>query len=348
MTLFLTESEVASLVSVAELVDALEAAFRDKAEGQAVNVPRTRAALPSGTVLHVMSAAWAGGGVMGLKAYTTSREGGRFLVLLYDQTGRLLALMQADTLGQRRTGAATGLATRVLSRPEARTVAVLGAGWQARTQLEAVCTVRPVQQAWVYSRTRERRERFAAEMRELLGVPISAVPSAEEAVREADVVCTITTSREPVLLGRWLRPGVHVNAAGSNWAHRRELDGDAVALAHRVVVDDLAQAQGECGDLIQAAREGRFQWDRAVELAEVVAGRAPGRTAPEEVTLFCSQGVALEDVVAARLVYERARARGVGRSLDLEAHPGRTSGPEDRPTPQAPRGPGGGPGPDRP
>jgi ornithine cyclodeaminase/alanine dehydrogenase-like protein (mu-crystallin family) len=348
MTLFLTESEVASLVSVAELVDALEAAFRDKAAGQVVNVPRTRAALPSGTVLHVMSAAWAGGGVMGLKAYTTSRDGGRFLVLLYDQGGRLLALMQADTLGQRRTGAATGLATRTLSRPEAHTVAILGAGWQARTQLEAVCAVRPIQQAWVYSRTRERRERFAAEMRERLRVPTAAVSSAEEAVREADVVCTITTSREPVLLGRWLRPGVHVNAAGSNWAHRRELDGDVVALAHRVVVDDLPQAQVECGDLIQAAREGRFRWDRAVELAEVVAGMAPGRTAPEEVTLFCSQGVALQDVVAARLVYERARARGVGRHLDLEGSPEGLSGAKDGGPPKSRGDFGAGPGPHRP
>jgi ornithine cyclodeaminase/alanine dehydrogenase-like protein (mu-crystallin family) len=121
-----------------------------------------------------------------------------------------------------------------------------------------------------------------------------------------------------VLLGRWLRPGVHVNAAGSNWAHRRELDADAVERADRVVVDDLAQAQVECGDLIQAAAEGRFQWDRAVELAEVAAGRVPGRTSDREVTLFCSQGVALEDVVAARLAYERARALGVGQTLDLE------------------------------
>ncbi len=317
MTLFLTESEVASLVSVPELVDALEAAFRDKAQGAAVNVPRGRAALPGGTVLHVMSAAWASGGVLGLKAYTTSREGARFFVLLYDQGGRLVALMQADTLGQRRTGAATGLATRYLSRPDARTVAILGTGWQARTQLEAVCAVRPVERAWVYSRSPDRRARFAAEMQQALGRPVQAASSAEEAVRQAEVVCTITTSKDPVLLGRWLRPGVHVNAAGSNWAHRRELDAEAVARADRVVVDDLAQARVECGDLIQAAAEGYFRWERAVELAEVVAGKVAGRSFPEEVTLFCSQGIALEDVVAARLVYERARARGVGRELDL-------------------------------
>lgn len=317
MTLFLTESDVSSLVSVRDLVDALEGAFQDKAAGRAANVPRSRVSLPSGAVLHVMSAAWATGGVLGMKAYTTSRDGGRFLVLLYDERGGLLAILQADTLGQRRTGAATGLATRHMARPDARTVGVIGAGWQARTQLEAVCAVRPVEQAWVFSRTAERREAFAREMTELLNLPVRAVGSAEEAVREADVVCTITTSREPVLLGRWLRPGVHVNAAGSNWAHRRELDAEAVRRADRVVVDDLPQAQIESGDLIQAAAEGAFRWDRAVELADVVAGRAFGRASGEEVTLFCSQGVALEDVVAARLVYERARARGVGRTLDL-------------------------------
>ncbi len=317
MTLFLTESEVASLVSVAELVDALEQAFRDKAAGQAANVPRGRAALPSGTVLHVMSAAWARAEVLGLKAYTTSREGGRFLVLLYDGRGRLLVVMQADTLGQRRTGAATGLATRYMAREDARTVAVIGAGWQAQTQLEAVCAVRPVERAWVFSRTPERRERFAQQMAERLRLPVVAAASVEEAVGHADVVCTITTSREPVLLGRWLRDGVHVNAAGSNWAHRRELDAEAVARASRVAVDDLPQARVECGDLIQAAAEGAFRWERAVELADVVAGNAPGRTSPSEVTLFCSQGIALEDVVAARLVYERAVQRGVGRRLDL-------------------------------
>lgn len=321
MTLFLTESEVASLVSVAELVDALEAAFRDKAAGQAVNVPRARAALPSGTVLHVMSAAWASPGALGLKAYTTTRAGGRFLVLLYDEAGRLSCLLQADTLGQRRTGAATGLATRYLSRADSRTVAVLGTGWQARTQLEAVCAVRSIQEAFVYSRTPERRQRFAEEMQQALGVPVRATSSAEEAVREADVVCTITTARQPVLLGRWLSSGVHVNAAGSNWAHRRELDGEAVSRAGCVVVDDLPQAKVECGDLIQAAAEGLFDWSRAVELADVVAGTTPSRTAAEQVTLFCSQGVALEDVVAARLVYERARRAGAGRELDLGLDP---------------------------
>lgn len=317
MTLFLTESEVASLVSVPELVDALEPAFRDKAAGLAANVPRGRAALPGGTVLHVMSAAWGPGGVTGLKAYTTSREGRRFVVLLYDERGRLVALLQADTLGQRRTGAATGLATRYLAREDARTVAVIGAGWQARTQLEAVCAVRPIQRAWVFSRTAERRERFAQEMSQHLGLPVLPVASAEEAVRAADVVCTITTARDPVVLGRWLPPGVHVNAAGSNWAHRRELDAEAVARAHRVVVDDLPQARVECGDLIQAAAEGVFEWERAAELGDVVAGKVQGRASPQELTLFCSQGIALEDVVAARLVYERARARGVGRQLDL-------------------------------
>ncbi|GBD29380.1 Delta(1)-pyrroline-2-carboxylate reductase [bacterium HR32] len=317
MTLFLTESEVAELVSVPELVDALEAAFRDKAAGLAPNVPRGRAALPSGTVLHVMSAAWGPGGVLGLKAYTTSSEGARFLVLLYEGAGRLLCLMQANVLGQRRTGAATGLATRHMARDDARTVALLGAGWQARTQLEAVCAVRPVERVWVHSRSPERREEFAREMSDAVGRPVVAVASAEEAVREADVVCTITTARDPVLLGRWLRPGAHVNAAGSNWAHRREVDADVVQRATVVAVDDLAQARVECGDLILAQAEGKWDWSRAVELADVVAGRVRGRTGDLDVTLFCSQGIALEDVVAAKLAYERARILGVGREVDL-------------------------------
>jgi ornithine cyclodeaminase/alanine dehydrogenase-like protein (mu-crystallin family) len=315
--LFLTEAEVAALLPMPDLIGALEDAFRAKAAGQAANQPRTRVLTAAGGVLHVMCAGWDTAGVMGFKAYATGRGGARFVVLLYSTDGTPLAQIQADTLGQRRTGAATGLATKYMARADASAVAILGSGWQARTQLEAVCTVRTVQWARVYSRTPQRREQFAAEMSERLGIPIEAVPSAEQAVREADVVCTITSAREPVLLGEWLRPGVHINAAGVNWANRRELDAEAVRRATRIAVDDLTQAMIECGDLIWAASEGAFSWESAVELADVVAGRVAGRASADEITLFASQGIALEDVAAAKLAYDNAVARGIGRHLDL-------------------------------
>lgn len=313
----LTEAEVAALLPMPDLIRTLEDAFRAKAAGEATNQPRTRVVAAAGGVLHVMSAAWDAGGVMGLKAYTTGPGGARFVVHLYRTDGTPLALMQADVLGQRRTGAATGLATRCMARPDAFAVAILGSGWQARTQLEAVCAVRTIERATVYSRTPQRRERFAAEMSERLGVPVEAAPSAKGAVREADIVCTITSSRDPVLLGEWLEPGMHVNAAGVNWANRRELDAEAVRRAARVAVDDLAQARVECGDLIWAASEGAFAWGSAIELADVVAGRVVGRASPDEITLFASQGIALEDIAAAKLAYDNAIAGDIGRRFDL-------------------------------
>lgn len=315
--LFLNEAEVAAVLRMPDLIGVLEDAFRAKAAGQAANQPRTRVLAAAGGVLHVMSAGWDAAGVMGLKAYATGPGGARFVVLLYCADGTPLAQMEADTLGQRRTGAATGLATKYMARADAATVAILGSGWQARTQLEAVCAVRAIRWVRVYSRTRERRELFASEMSERLGIPVEAVPSAEQAVREAAIVCTITTAREPVLAGEWLRPGAHINAAGVNWADRRELDGEAVRRATRIAVDDLPQAKMECGDLIRAASEGAFSWESAVELADVVAGRVAGRGSPEEITLFASQGIALEDVAAAKLAYDNAVADGIGRYLDL-------------------------------
>ncbi len=314
--IWLDEEEVARLLPIPEAIRVLEAAFRAKAAGEAVNVARSRVVAPEG-VLHVMSAGWVSGGVMGLKAYTTSRTGARFVVLLYATDGPLLAVMEADVLGQRRTGAASGLATAYMSRPESSVAAVIGSGWQAQAQLEAVCAVRPIREARVYSRTPQRREAFAQAMSEALGIPVRAVASGEEAAEGADVLCTITTAREPVLLGRWLRPGAHINAAGVNWADRRELDAEAVRRAHRIAVDDLAQARVECGDLLQAEREGAFRWERAVELADIVAGKVPGRGDPGEITLFESQGIALEDVAAARFVYERARREGAGRPFPV-------------------------------
>ncbi|MDR5708707.1 MAG: ornithine cyclodeaminase family protein [Armatimonadota bacterium] len=310
--IWLSEEDVSRLLPPLEAIRVLEEAFRAKAAGEAINVPRTRVVTPEG-VLHVMSAGWTSGGVMGLKAYTTSQTGARFVVLLYATDGRLLAGMEANVLGQRRTGAASGLATRYMGRRDASVVAVIGSGWQARTQLAAVCAVRPIREARVYSRTPQRREAFAREMLEQLGILVRAVGSGEEAVAGADVICTITTAREPVLWGRWLHPGVHINAAGVNWPDRRELDGEAVRRAHRIAVDDLAQARLECGDLIQAEREGVFRWEQAVELSDIVAGKVPGRGDPQEITLFASQGIALEDVAVAKFVYERAREEGAGR-----------------------------------
>ncbi len=298
-----------------EVIDVVERGFREYAAGRAVNRPRQRVRV-DGATLHVMAAGIPGWGALGLKSYAVTRQGRRFVSLLYSaETGDLLAMMEADTLGRLRTGAASAVATRYLARADAGTVGIIGTGGQARTQLEAIARVRPVALVQAYSRTPQRREAFATEMVQVLGAEVVAVDSAEEAVAGADIVVTMTTAREPVLLGRWLRPGMHVNAAGANAADRRELDAEAVARADRIVVDSREQALLEAGDLLAPVQEGRLSWEQVTELGAVVTGAAPGRRDDEEVTLFKSLGIALEDVALMHLVY--ARAREVGRGEEI-------------------------------
>ncbi len=318
MALFLTEREVIELLPMAECVDVLEKAFAYAGEGLSENRPRNRIRLPNG-FLHFMAAACIGPSIsaFGYKAYSTFPGGGKFLVMLHDaETGELLSVMEASALGQIRTGAASGLATRHMAGPGASVVGIIGTGYQARSQLEAVCAVREVREVRVYSRTPEKREAYAATTGEKLGVEVVPVESAEECVRGADIVVTITNAREPVLKGEWLEEGVHVNAAGSNHWMRRELDHVAVGRAGLIVVDDLEQAKLECGDLIWPLERGAFRWSMAYELKDVVVpGRISGRPTEGAITLFESQGVALEDVAAAMHVYTKARERGMGQEL---------------------------------
>ena len=318
MALFLNEGEVKGLLPMAECVDVLEDAFANAGRGLGDNKPRSRIRMPNG-FLHFMAGAVLAPGrsAFGYKAYATFPGGPtRFLVNLYDgESGVLLAVMEASALGQIRTGAASGLATRHMARSDAATVAVIGAGYQARTQLEAVSAVRHVKAVRAFSRTAEKREAFATEMSERLNVEVAPVDSAEECVRDADVAITITSSREPVLKGEWLKDGAHVNAAGGNHWMRREIDPAAVARSALIVVDDLEQAKIECGDLIWAAERAAFRWAMAHELKDVVSGRMSGRPSEDSITLFESQGVGLEDVAAALHVYGKARERGIGQEL---------------------------------
>lgn len=311
----LREEDVTRLLRMPEVVSVVEEAFRQQGLGNAVNRPRQRVKT-DGAVMHVMSAALPGMGVMGLKAYSSARDGTRFVCMLYStETGELLAVTEANKLGQMRTGAASAVATKYLARPDAGAIGIIGTGWQARSQLAAIACVRPVALVKAYGRDVGRRVAFAQEMVDELGAEVVAVDSVAEAVEDMDILITATTAREPVLEGRWLRPGMHINAIGSNWSARRELDGDAVERADRIVTDDLEQARIEAGDLITAADEGALDWDQVTELGAIVAGAAPGRLSPEDITLFESQGIALEDVAVMRLVYELARAQGVGEVL---------------------------------
>jgi alanine dehydrogenase len=317
MALLLNEAEVTMLLPMSLALEAVEEVFRWHGEGKLTNRPRVRLQVPGG-LLHVMPAAVPEARVMGLKAYATVRGGTKFVVLLFSvETGALLAVIEADRLGQMRTGAASGVATKHLAGPDADRVGCYGTGWQARSQLEAVCAVRRVREIRVYGRDPERRARFAEEMTPALGVPVVAVERPEVAARDASILVTITSSRTPVLEGRWIAPGAHVNAAGSNALQRAELDIEAVRRAGVLVTDSIEQARLECGDLVAALAEGAIRWDDVHELGEIVAGRHPGRTRADEVTLFESQGVAMEDVAVAARVLARARERRVGTEIPI-------------------------------
>ena len=317
MALFLNEQEVVQLLPMIECIDALDRAFAHAGAGQVDNKARSRIRMPGG-FFHFMAAADGGQGVFGYKAYPSfaGPGGSKMMVMLYDYlSGELLTCMEAGRLGQIRTGAASGLATRYMAREAAKSVAIIGSGFQARTQLEAVCAVRPIKEARVFSRRQERREDFASRSSERLGVEVRPVESAQECVEGADIVITITSAREPVALGEWLKGGAHINAAGGNHWLRREIDEAAVLRSELIVVDDLEQARIECGDLLWLEARGTFRWDMAHELRDVVAGRVPGRLSADGVTLFESMGVALEDIAAAELVYRKAKERGIGQEL---------------------------------
>lgn len=316
-TLLLTEQDVASVLTMPDCIDALEQAFRRQDEGDVQNHPRRRLHVPNGT-FHIMEAADLGLNRMAIKAYASFRPATRFLVLLYDTTnGDLLALIEADYLGRMRTGAATGVATRYMAREDSRTLGLFGAGWQAETQARAVAAVRPLAKVLVYSRTEQKRDAFARKLAATLQTTVVPVDSPEKALRGADVVVTATTSRTPVFDGSLLEEGTHVNAVGSNVLIKAEVDSATVERAARVIVDSIEQSKHEAGDLLVPLETRKFLWERAHELHEVVAGRVPGRANAAEISLFKSNGIALEDTAAASLVYERARAQRIGREVEL-------------------------------
>ena len=318
MALLLSEADVQQILTMPMALAAVEDSFRRLADGSALLHSRQRLHIPGKSYLHYMAAADGAGNYMGLKIYTSAKVGLRFLVPLFQvDSGELLALIEADYLGQIRTGAASGLATKLLARADASKIGIIGTGLQSRTQLHALALVRTITGVRAFSRTPEHRERFAKEMTEQLGFPVVAVASAQEAVRGADIVVTSTTSTEPVLDGSWLTPGMHINAIGANFPQKHELDGTAVRRCDIIAADSREQSKIEAGDLIQMYGDDKRRWDNVTDLSEIVAGKAPGRSNPEQITLFKSNGIAIEDIVVAGRIYEIAVERGMGRQVPL-------------------------------
>jgi ornithine cyclodeaminase/alanine dehydrogenase-like protein (mu-crystallin family) len=314
--LYLTEAEVGRLLTMDLALEAVAAAFRKVGCDEADNVPRRRCQTDR-LMLHVLPAAAKTLGAVGFKAYTTPRDGpARFHVTLFDpKTGEMSALLEADLLGQVRTGAASGVATKKLARPDATTVGCIGTGKQARTQVLAVCKVRPVKRVSVFGRDPDRRAEFAARLAAETGVEVVPVGSAEEAVRGLDVVITATTAREPVLKGEWLAAGGHVNLVGSNFLARAEADVDVFRRATLVTVDSKEQARLEAGDLVAPIAEHVLSWADVYDFGPLLVGKYPGRQSPQDVTVFKSLGLGVEDVAVAARVVDLARQQGVGREI---------------------------------
>jgi alanine dehydrogenase len=318
VTLHISEAEVRAVLGMPQAIEAVEEISRKQATGEVVVHPRRRFELPGGGFFHYMAAADFSAGYVAMKQYTYVRGKLRFLVPLYEMaTGDLLALIEADYMGQLRTGAASGVATKYLARRDSRIVAIIGTGGQARTQLEAVAAVRKLESARAFGRDAAKREKFCKEMSERLGIPVIPSASASEAVRGADIVSTATTTSQPVVSGADLSPGAHINAIGANHAHKRELDDEAVASADIIVVDSVEQSRQEAGDLIIAFHGDEICWTGVKKLSEVVSGKASGRTSDSEVTLFKSNGIASWDLAVAMKVYGLAREKKLGRELPL-------------------------------
>jgi ornithine cyclodeaminase/alanine dehydrogenase len=315
--LHLTERDVVDLLDMGTAIDVVEEAFRQVAGNKATNVPRVRAKAP-GIVLHSMCAAAEYLGLVGWKCYTTTRAGARFRVGLYDAaTGELVALVDADRLGQLRTGATTGVAVEWMADMSATELGLFGSGHQAETQLEAVAHVRQLKSVFVYSRNPARRTEFAARMSAKIGSQVIPVDRPQEAAEDLPIVITATTASEPVFNGNDLAEGTLVCAVGSNWPHKAEIDADVIRRADNIVCDSIEACQIEAGDFRDAQQRGIFSWPKAVELADVVSGREIGRSNSDSVVLFKSVGLAIEDVALGGKLLALARAQGVGRELPL-------------------------------
>jgi alanine dehydrogenase len=314
--LLLTEDDVRRLLTMEMALEAVEEVLRKQAIDEAQNVSRSRCQTDQ-AMLHILSGTAKTLGIMGYKAYTTTRKGAQFHVGLFDgKTGALLSLIQADFLGQMRTGAASGVATQYMARPDAEEVGLFGTGKQARTQLLAICKVRKIRHVHVYSPNEERRLQFVKEMRSLCPCDIDPVPRPEFAAQDKDIVITATNSREPVLSGNWLAEGTHLNVIGSNFLGKAEVDSVAVRRCESIVVDSKDQARIEAGDFVQALEEGSIHWADVHELGQVIVGRFTGRAHPQDVTMFKSLGIALEDIAVAAKVYAKALQTGAGKSIE--------------------------------
>ncbi len=319
MALFLNEEAVRQLLTMPLTIEAVEESHKELSLARAIDIPRQRTRLPQ-TALHILQGALPGRDAIGYKAYTSNRSGIRFLVHVFSAaSGALRVVMEADYLGMMRTGAASGVATRWLARPDAEVLGVFGAGWQAEGHIEAIAAVRELSKVKVFARNTERLAAFCAKMSDRLQLDVVPAASPEDTVRGSDIVSTITTASSPLFDAAWLSPGTHINAAGSNSLIRREVGEDVLKVCRPIVVDSVETALKEAGDLLPVMEKGRLSERQLVELGDIILGRHPGRSKPEDITLFESQGMAIQDISVAVRLEALARENGLGVELPYGA-----------------------------
>ena len=316
MARFLTNAQVNECVSLEDILPAVEAMLVNYGNGAATNLTRRRIATPGG-YLAVMGGAIMHDGVFGVKTFTHTQNGYSFQVSLYDgDSGELLLYTQANRLGQLRTGATTAIAVKHLAKDDAATVGIIGTGNQAGDQLRAAVQVRDIAEIHAYSRNPENRQTFATRMTDDLGIPVISADHNRGAVADCHVVIAIASAQTPVVEGEWLSPGTTVIGAGPTLRRYREVDDSTLVRANRRFVDSLEQAPLECGDISAAVDLGLVQWSQFHELRHVVAGAVPGRASADEIVYCKLMGTGLADVAAAKVVWERAEALGVGLEMD--------------------------------
>jgi ornithine cyclodeaminase/alanine dehydrogenase len=328
MTLILSSSQVRSLLSMSDCISAVEEAFREFASGTTTMPTRVGVQLTEKAGwLGIMPAYLSRMESLSTKivsVYTQNQTARgipnvQAVIILNDaQNGRVAAILEGSYITAMRTGAVSGVATKYLARQESEVVGVVGAGVQARKQLEAICAVRKVRRAVVYDVDKKRASNFVTEMSAQLGINISIADTPSELSKASDIIATATTSSSPVLNGRDIKPGTHINAIGAFTPTTRELDDDVVA-SSKIVVDSLEAALAEAGDIIIPLKNGVIQREQIwAELGELVLGKKPGRESSEERTLFKSVGLGIQDAAVAKLVFSRAQSLGVGAQFDLE------------------------------
>ncbi len=324
--LVISQPEVRKLLPMDACIDLMAEALATLSRGDAINPLRTGIRLPNNLgILGMMPGYMERPKALGLKVvavfpgnHGTEYYSHQGVVVLFDaEHGVPLAIVDASEITAIRTAATTGVATRLLAREEATDLAILGSGVQARTHLEAMRVVRNIERVRVYSPNRGHRERFATEEGQRHGISVIATASAQEAIDGAEIVCTTTSSGDPVLKGEWIASGCHVNAVGSSVRFARELDTAAVVRS-RLFVDRRESTVNEAGDFLFPRKEGAIDDDHIVgEIGDILLGDLAGRQSPDEITLFKSLGLAVEDLAAAHYVYKRAEAEGIGTAVDL-------------------------------